>query len=115
MKKILLVDDSEENLFVLRILLEGHNFETFSARSGKDALEILERLVIEIVISDLEMENGNGLWLLDQIVKMRVRPHVIILSGDPTTNEKRLKLSGAQAFFRKPCMPDDLIHYVKGL
>jgi CheY-like chemotaxis protein len=53
MKRILIVDDIEENLYFLRILLEGHGYEVEEASNGSEALSKARVKVPDLVVSDI--------------------------------------------------------------
>lgn len=113
MKTILLVDDCDETRALLKDLLSIESINIHEAPSGQIAMEILKDKTIDLVISDLEMENGNGRWLLREIQKLDFLPKVVILSGDISANEQNMKEAGAQAFFSKPFKEMDLIQYIR--
>lgn len=64
MKRILTVDDEELFRSSLRSLLEDEGYECEEAQDGVEALHILRRLQIDLVITDLRMPNMDGRHLL---------------------------------------------------
>ncbi|OGO85571.1 MAG: hypothetical protein A2Y22_03640 [Clostridiales bacterium GWD2_32_59] len=79
---ILFVDDEINVLNSLKRGVREESYKTFFALSGKEALEILEREEINVIITDAGMPEMNGLTLLN-IVKKKY-PHIVrmMLSGD---------------------------------
>lgn len=71
------------------------------AKSGRLALEFLFLNRVDLVISDIQMLDGDGWWLLQQVQVMKSSPRVIIFSGDPTASAEALLQEGALAFFPK--------------
>lgn len=102
MIKILLVDDDKDLRLMLSVLLSHFETKISEASSGEEALSILQKNDFDLVISDIEMRNGDGHWLLDQIKTLNTRPRVIIVSGKIDACEMKLKRAGAEAFFPKP-------------
>lgn len=102
MKSVLVVDDSNEARKLLEMVLEEHGYFSLGAASGKEALLLLQQMKIDLIISDLEMTNGDGHFLLKELQSIPTAPKVIIVSGDIQATEESLKLAGALAFFRKP-------------
>ena len=64
MIKALLVDDDENLLIIMREALECHDFDVTSAKSGNDAIQILEAESFDILVTDLYMNNGGGQQLI---------------------------------------------------
>lgn len=86
-KRILVVDDSHTNLSILRSFLEQWKFIPFLASSAQQALEILvNEPGIDLVITDMEMPETNGVMLAQTIKKQYNSLPVILLSsaGDDT-------------------------------
>lgn len=115
MKKILIVDDSLEARTLLKFLLEDHGFDLYLAISGESAIQMISEIKFDLVISDLEMPNGGGEWLLENLQKIAQPPRVIILSGKIDVTESHLLKKGALAFFRKPVAFATLINFVTKL
>mgnify|MGYP003604968574 FL=1 len=61
--KVLVVDDREDNLYLLESLLGGNGFETDTAREGQEALEKARRTPPGLVISDILMHGMDGFAL----------------------------------------------------
>jgi two-component system response regulator HupR/HoxA len=80
-RTVLFVDDEERVLSCLRGGLLGEPYKTLFAKSGKEALEILEKNEVQVIVTDMRMPEMGGLELL-KIVKEKY-PHVIrmVLSG----------------------------------
>lgn len=112
MKKILVVDDSSEVRSFMGMVLESAGHETYQASSGKEALQLLRQNKVDLIISDLEMDEGSGRWLLDQLQTIDGPPKIIILSGDVMASEDALKAAGAMAFFPKPLSLPTFLSYL---
>jgi DNA-binding NtrC family response regulator len=102
MISILIVDDSSDNLSLLSDFLIEKSYQITACTSGSEALEIIKNQSFELVISDYDMPNGNGLWLLEEIQKLGSSPKVIIMSSENKLDENFVQLKGAYAFLRRP-------------
>ena len=80
-RTVLFVDDEEKILRSLKRALQDEPYETLFASSGKEALEILERNEVHVLVTDMYMPEIDGLELL-RLVKEEY-PHIIrlVLSG----------------------------------
>jgi two-component system chemotaxis response regulator CheY len=110
---ILLVDDSPTVRSLVKVFLMGHDFEYLEAGGGEHGLEILRARVPDLVITDLNMPDLDGLSFLRRL-RADPRPEVsrlpvILLTSDKTPRvvERALE-AGASEFVRKPVTSSDL-------
>ena len=113
MSTILIVDDNEQNLYLLRTLLgsKGHTVE--EARNGREALDRARQAPPDLIISDILMPVLDGFalcrrWRADE--GLREIPFVFYTATytDPKDEELALGL-GAARFIVKPAEPDDFL------
>jgi CheY-like chemotaxis protein len=67
LKKILLVDDDPHILDIFRIVLVEQELKLLTAASGKEALQLLQQAPVDLLIADMSMSEGDGLWLIKQV------------------------------------------------
>ncbi|HBA54319.1 MAG TPA: hypothetical protein DCZ04_07645, partial [Syntrophorhabdus aromaticivorans] len=108
--KILLVDDNREIVDVLADFLSMNGCIIHNASTGKEALDVLNRTEIEIVILDIRLPDISGIALLDTIKIKDPTVGVIMITGyhDPGLIVKAMK-KGASDFLVKPFEFDKLI------
>jgi DNA-binding NtrC family response regulator len=107
---VLLVDDEPDILFSLKGLLRLE-FELFTAESGREALEILARHPIQVVMTDQRMPEMTGVELLGQ-VKTRYPDAIrIVFTGyaDIKAVVEGINTGGLYRYITKPWDPDELI------
>jgi two-component system chemotaxis response regulator CheY len=116
-KKILIAEDSPtmRSLIVSTIAAMGE-FETVEAANGFEALRILPREKVDLIITDINMPDINGLELVSFIRNndnYRTTPLLIISTeGSERDREKGLAL-GANAYLVKPFAPQQLQELVR--
>ena len=113
---VLLAEDDHNIRETTEDLLSLAGIRVISAPTGRVASAILQREKVDLVITDLVMPDGDGLWLLGVIREAPLgrRPPVILLTAHADTTEKA---AGARAraedYLAKPFDPDQLISKVR--
>ncbi|MCM8541395.1 MAG: response regulator [Lentisphaeraceae bacterium] len=102
---ILVADDLEDNVMVLRAFLKHHNYKTLAAYSGKEAVAIAEAKKPDLILLDLNMPEMNGLDVLKVIRKNSDLNNtgIILLTASGNVDELLRSFSvGADDFIQKP-------------
>ncbi|QWT41659.1 two-component system response regulator GlrR [Dickeya dadantii] len=106
---LLLVDDDPSLLKLLGMRLTSEGFTVTTATSGQDALRLLQREKIDLVISDLRMDEMDGLALFAEIQKNQPGMPVIILTAHGSIPEAvAATQQGVFSFLTKPVDRDAL-------
>ena len=115
-KEMLIVDDIEMSRASLRAHFENE-FVIYEAENGLEALEILKKNMIEIVITDIFMPKMDGFELMKTIRRMPECEKTIIFAITDRGQELELKAleAGADDFINKPFSPELLNHRIKGV
>ena len=110
MTRALIVDDKEENRYLLRMLLTGHGFEVDEACNGAEALAEARRQTPDVVISDLLMPVMDGYTLLREWkadATLAGLPFIVYTATYTEPRDEKLALGlGADTFIVKPAEPD---------
>lgn len=102
-QRILIVDDEPRMGDSLRTLLEGEARELAVCSSGTQAIDILDRFDIDLILLDLGMPDVSGMDVLDWISKNQISATVIIVSANDSIDSVISALrSRAYDFVRKP-------------
>ncbi|MFH2045459.1 MAG: response regulator [Pseudomonadota bacterium] len=118
---VLIVDDSSSMRAVIKKVIKVSGFNVgnyFEAGDGMEALKVLETDWIDIVLSDINMPNMDGLSFLSEIKKNELFnsiPVVMITTeGSEETIQESMKL-GASGYIKKPFSPADIKNTLSGL
>ena len=108
--KLMLVDDEERFLTTTQKLLNKKGYDVLTASSGHEALEILEKKIIHVVVLDVKMPGMDGIETLKEIKSRFPLVEVIMLTGHATVESAVDGLkSGATDYLMKPTGLDELI------
>jgi len=113
-KKILIVDDEENARIGLSKLLSQEGFDVDSVANGNEALEFLRREKVNLVISDINMPEMNGLTFLKELNRYFPSTHVIMITayGGVESYLEAMNL-GAFEYIHKPVKLDELKSVMK--
>ncbi len=107
---LLIVDDDERFRHSLIQLLGLLDYNCLSASSGKEALALLEKHHIDLLILDLLMPVMDGHRLMELVRSRNHDAAIIVISGVTTwTSAIKAMRDGADNFFRKPYSPDEVL------
>lgn len=113
---ILIVDDDEAVREVLATLLQVEGHRCATAEDALTAIAMLSGAPFDLILSDLKMPGGDGLWLLDQVKRMREPVPLVILTGHGGKNRKAEILQrGAAGFLRKPPDIPELLELIDSI
>ena len=118
MARILAVDDSRviRDMVSTILISEGHDVVT--AEDGVDALDKAREEVFDLVLSDINMPNMNGISLISKLRRItgyEYVPIVMVTTEDSDYRKKKAKTFGATGWLVKPFTPERLITAVSKL
>ena len=116
---ILIVEDSTMTRSLIRSVVEGiDDVDTYEAASGFAALKMLPERKYDLIITDINMPDINGLELLGFVKsdnKYSDTPILIISTENSAEDRDRGMRAGASAYLSKPFEPEELLSTIKGL
>ena len=113
---ILIVDDEENFLALLRWFLANHGYEVQTASNGEDALRLAETRSFDSALVDIRMGPIDGLTLLDELRQRFPVIKVVLMTAFPTAvTIKQSVAKGASGFLTKPVDLQQLLKTIQGL
>ena len=115
MYNILICDDEQDIVNALKIYLSGGDYCLFEASNGREALEVVEKNDIHLILMDIMMPQLDG---IAATAKLREKSNVpiILLTAKSESSDKVLGLNiGADDYITKPFDPVEVLARVRSL
>ena len=115
-KRLLLIDDDPNLILLVKDYLEFRGYEVITAENGREALEVLDQDVPDLIICDVMMPEMDGYALVEHV---REDPRtnwipVLFLSAKGQSQDKVKGLNkGADVYMVKPFEPEELVAQVE--
>ncbi|MBA4394571.1 MAG: hybrid sensor histidine kinase/response regulator, partial [Desulfobacca sp.] len=109
-ESILVVDDVKEQRSLAATMLGGLGYQVDTVASGEEALEILKRQPVDLLVLDMIMDPGiDGLETYERALDVRPGQRAIIVSGFSETDRvRKAQVLGAGAYVRKPYLMEKI-------
>jgi len=112
--RILVVDDEENLRITTAAILEKDGYIVDVAASGDEAVSLLKNVDYDLILTDLHMEGGDGLSLLNQIRRQTPLTISVVLTGFASVESAIAALQeGAYDYLVKPCDIDSMRHTIR--
>lgn len=119
MKTILIIEDNESMLQMMRDLLTRSGYTVFTAVDGMQGLQVFHTHSPDLVITDIIMPDREGLEVIMELTRHQPRPRIIAVSGggmlEPQTYLFLAEKLGADHVLAKPFRPAELLAVIKRL
>lgn len=112
--EVLFVDDESLILNGIRRQFRTHknDWNMRFANSGDEAIQMLEEVPADVIVSDMRMPCMSGAELLNQVRKRWPETVRFILSGQTDQSELLQNIGCIHQFLQKPCDPNQLVHAI---
>ena len=119
--KILIVDDSYPMRAVIKKIIKASGFdiaEFFEAATGQEALDIVERQWLDLVLSDYNMPDMDGLEMLKAMKENETLKDIPVIMVSTEGSNQRIEEfidTGATAYIKKPFTPEQIRSHLNQL
>ncbi len=107
--KMLIVDDKEENLYLLEALLKGKGYEVLEARTGEEGVELAIKEKPDLILMDIQLPGIDGLETTKRIresEEVGQIPIVALTSYAMTGDREKALNAGCTGYLEKPINPE---------
>lgn len=116
-KKILIVEDNEQNLYLETFLLEKQGYDVAQARNGHQGLEMAASESPDLILLDIQLPVMDGYEVarrLKQTDETLSIPIVAVTSYAMAGDRESILNAGCEGYIEKPIDPDSFVNQVKG-
>lgn len=114
MHKVLVIDDDEMHLALMRRILQDGGYEVHTTADGPQGIEIYEQENPDLVLLDLGLPTANGLDVIRKIKALDPHARVIIITGYPSDESAQVAFQyGAMDYIEKPVHVETVLEFVK--
>jgi two-component system cell cycle response regulator DivK len=115
-KRVLVVEDQEDNRRIVRDLLTSAGFELIEAVTGEEGIQLAEEAIPDLILMDIQMPVLDGYEATRQIkasAKCRHIPIIVITSYALSGDAAKAMAAGADAYVAKPFSPRELLAKIR--
>ena len=110
MFKILVVEDNKNLRKLMITYLKRNNYETLEAGDGEEALDIIDKNHVDLIVSDVMMPNIDGYELTKQLRQANYMLPILMVTAKETLDDKREGfLGGVDDYMVKPIDMDEMV------
>ena len=116
MKRVMIVDDSATVRHILQMTLVQAGYEVVEAIDGEDALRLFTENNVDMLVTDLNMPNLDGIGLIKEVrqnPRNRFMPIIMLTSESQLDKKQEGKMAGASGWVTKPFKPEQLLSIVR--
>jgi two-component system, cell cycle response regulator DivK len=116
-KRILVVEDEEDNRRILRDLLTGADYEMIEAENGEEALAAVARQRPDLILMDIQLPILDGYEATRRIKSdptLKDVPIIAVTSYALSGDEDKARAAGCDDFVLKPYSPRQLLAKIRG-
>ncbi len=116
-KRILAIEDHEENRRILRLLLQSAGFEMIEALNGEDGIAMAEKERPDLILMDIQLPGLDGYEATRRIKAnpdLRHIPIIVVTSYALSGDDVKAFEAGCDAYVTKPFVPRELLAKIRG-
>jgi len=116
-KKILYIEDNEQNLYLITYLLEKNGYEVIAARDGQQGIEAASRIRPALIMLDIQLPGMDGYAVarrLREATVLTAVPIIAVTSYAMVGDRERALEAGCTGYIEKPINPETFLSQIEG-
>ena len=116
MVRILVVDDDKNTRRLLKAVLEAENYTVLTAAGANEALEIMDREYVDLIVLDVMMPNMNGYEFTETLRDGKSTLPILMISAKQLPEDKKKGfLAGTDDYMTKPIDEEEMLLRIRAL
>lgn len=114
-KKILIIEDNEQNIYLITFLLEKNGFLVIQARNGMDGISMANAEQPDLILLDIQLPVMDGYAVARELRKgqaLQSTPIIAVTSFAMPGDKDQAILSGCTGYIEKPIDPDKFVSQI---
>lgn len=110
--KALIIEDNEQNMYMLSFLLEMNNYEVMQAFNGLEGIKAAKEGLPDVILLDIQLPEMDGYQVAHELRKSSDLNHILIVavtSHAMVGDREKVMAAGANGYIEKPIDPDNFI------
>lgn len=116
MKKVLVVEDNDDNIYLMRFILEKTGYEVIEAKTGISGVEAAAKEEPDLILMDIQLPDIDGYEVTRRIRASEAGdkvPIIALTSYAMVGDEEKAFNAGCSGYIKKPINPDTIIMEIK--
>ena len=116
MKKILVVEDNEKNMYLISFILKKNSYEVIEATTGEQGVELAIKEKPDLILMDIQLPGIDGLEATKRIRASKADgdvPIIALTSYAMTGDRERALAASCTGYIEKPIVPETFIEEIK--
>lgn len=116
-KKILVIEDNEQNMYLVTFILKKAGFEVIQAYNGNDGVSLAEQYIPDLIVLDIQLPKMDG-YLVARILRknktLEKTPIIAVTSYAMPGDCEHALSAGCSGYIEKPINPETFVSQMEG-
>jgi len=115
-KKVLVIEDNEQNLYLITFILEKHGYQVFPAHDGQSGIDLVNQVSPDLILLDIQLPGMNGYQVAEKLREMyggQKIPIIAVTSYAMVGDKEKALAAGCTGYVTKPINPETIIPYIE--
>ena len=114
--RILVIEDNEQNLYLITFILERRGYEVVQARDGREGIELATQVKPSLILLDIQLPVMDGHAVAQELMSnpaLAQIPVVAVTSYAMVGDRERILTAGCKGYIEKPINPETFVDEIE--